>query len=313
MSTYKIQTPGNYPEESIWHSGHGEILKPGIFNEIDNTFLGCGTDISVMLLMWYQKTHTHAQNKCRNLLQNNILIKFFIKTTCLQLWHVSFLCCWQSHSCGMWCHIVRRAVLDVSKDFGAFIFKVLQAQHCKWSECLWNVGQYLCKNTLSHPGRVETWSNVSFLTPMCVGSSVCSTAVVLVNAIMSMSLFHLTCLIWPPWLTFLFLQSSAEWKKIFCIWNSVQYQLLVNISLWECFDVCYSPYWNMKLTSCSPNPVTAHLNKKLAVTLPTRARPRDGPAGQLPKVHVSYWPWYPHRFGVCVLTVIWVIRNLACR
>jgi hypothetical protein len=26
-SAYKIQTPGNYPEESIQHSGHGESLK----------------------------------------------------------------------------------------------------------------------------------------------------------------------------------------------------------------------------------------------------------------------------------------------
>jgi hypothetical protein len=25
---YKIQTPGNYPEESIQHSEHGESLKP---------------------------------------------------------------------------------------------------------------------------------------------------------------------------------------------------------------------------------------------------------------------------------------------
>jgi hypothetical protein len=27
MSAYKIQTPGNYPEESIQHSEHGESLK----------------------------------------------------------------------------------------------------------------------------------------------------------------------------------------------------------------------------------------------------------------------------------------------
>jgi len=26
-SEYKIQTPGNYPEESIQHSGHGESLE----------------------------------------------------------------------------------------------------------------------------------------------------------------------------------------------------------------------------------------------------------------------------------------------
>ena len=30
-SAYKIQTPGNYPEESIQHLEHGEILKSRIF------------------------------------------------------------------------------------------------------------------------------------------------------------------------------------------------------------------------------------------------------------------------------------------
>jgi hypothetical protein len=29
MSTYKIQTPGNYPEESIQQSEHGKSLKSG--------------------------------------------------------------------------------------------------------------------------------------------------------------------------------------------------------------------------------------------------------------------------------------------
>jgi len=31
MSAYKIQTPGNYPEESIQHSEHGESLKSRTF------------------------------------------------------------------------------------------------------------------------------------------------------------------------------------------------------------------------------------------------------------------------------------------
>jgi len=31
-SAYKIQTPGNYPEESIQHSEHGESLKSRIFH-----------------------------------------------------------------------------------------------------------------------------------------------------------------------------------------------------------------------------------------------------------------------------------------
>ena len=32
MSAYKIQTPENYPEESIQHSEQGESLKSRIFN-----------------------------------------------------------------------------------------------------------------------------------------------------------------------------------------------------------------------------------------------------------------------------------------
>ena len=31
-SAYKIQTPGNYPEESIQHSEHGASLKSRMFN-----------------------------------------------------------------------------------------------------------------------------------------------------------------------------------------------------------------------------------------------------------------------------------------
>jgi hypothetical protein len=38
-STYKIQTPGNYPEESIQHSEHGESLKSKILHFIWHTFL----------------------------------------------------------------------------------------------------------------------------------------------------------------------------------------------------------------------------------------------------------------------------------
>jgi len=30
MSAYKIQTPGNYPEENIQHAEHGESLKSSV-------------------------------------------------------------------------------------------------------------------------------------------------------------------------------------------------------------------------------------------------------------------------------------------
>jgi len=31
MSAFKIQTPGNYPKESIQHTEHGESLKSSLF------------------------------------------------------------------------------------------------------------------------------------------------------------------------------------------------------------------------------------------------------------------------------------------
>jgi len=39
-SAYKIQTPGNYPEESIQHTEHGESLKSKMYlttNGMENT------------------------------------------------------------------------------------------------------------------------------------------------------------------------------------------------------------------------------------------------------------------------------------
>jgi hypothetical protein len=35
-SAYKIQTPGNYPEENIQHTEHGESLKSRIHNDVKN-------------------------------------------------------------------------------------------------------------------------------------------------------------------------------------------------------------------------------------------------------------------------------------
>jgi len=34
-SAYKIQTPGNYPEENIQHTEHGEILKSRKVDDIE--------------------------------------------------------------------------------------------------------------------------------------------------------------------------------------------------------------------------------------------------------------------------------------
>lgn len=96
--------------------------------------------------------------------------------------------------------------------------------HCKWSKCLWNVGHYLCKNTLSHPRRVEIWSDVSFLAPINVGSSMFS------SCSGKCCYVHL-CFLWyvsfdlHGW-HFSFLESSTDWKQVlrivFCIWNFVK-------------------------------------------------------------------------------------------
>ena len=52
-STYKIQTPGNHPKESIQHSGHGESLKSRIemsyFTLPPNLYYGSSL-VSVLLL-----------------------------------------------------------------------------------------------------------------------------------------------------------------------------------------------------------------------------------------------------------------------
>jgi len=46
-SAYKIQTSGNYPEESIQHSEHGESLKSRILFSCNTTSCGHGEDIFV--------------------------------------------------------------------------------------------------------------------------------------------------------------------------------------------------------------------------------------------------------------------------
>jgi hypothetical protein len=38
-STYKIQTPGNYPEENIQHTEHGERLKSRIHRNLLQVFI----------------------------------------------------------------------------------------------------------------------------------------------------------------------------------------------------------------------------------------------------------------------------------
>ena len=44
-SAYKIQTPGNYPEERIQHSEHGKSLKPrrNFLFSVEGEVLSCNT------------------------------------------------------------------------------------------------------------------------------------------------------------------------------------------------------------------------------------------------------------------------------
>ena len=50
---YKIQTPGNYPEESIQHSEHGESLKSGIFQASMFDRLAC-------IMRWWLQVPTRS-------------------------------------------------------------------------------------------------------------------------------------------------------------------------------------------------------------------------------------------------------------
>jgi len=75
-SAYKIQTPWNYPEESIQHSEHGESLKSRIFN----IYCGCR-----LKMHWRLSDHSVA-------FSGNLYTKYF--QLCFRNVHVcyEFLC-----------------------------------------------------------------------------------------------------------------------------------------------------------------------------------------------------------------------------
>jgi hypothetical protein len=56
-SAYKIQTPGNYPEESIQHSEHGGTFKSRIISETSKI------KSSYHHFEWHARTHTHKHTK----------------------------------------------------------------------------------------------------------------------------------------------------------------------------------------------------------------------------------------------------------
>jgi len=72
-SAYKIQTPGNYPEESIQHSEHGESLKSR-----STTNFPIFTVVPCILILSKFFSPTDAQENC---FKSNI--KIYIKTAVL--------------------------------------------------------------------------------------------------------------------------------------------------------------------------------------------------------------------------------------
>jgi hypothetical protein len=59
-SAYKIQTPGNYPEESIQHSEQGESLKSSRLKMFEISFVGI-----ILCLRMSSKTHTRRPTPAR--------------------------------------------------------------------------------------------------------------------------------------------------------------------------------------------------------------------------------------------------------
>ena len=94
-STYKIQTPGNYPEESIKYSEHGESLRWRIH--------------AISLPHWKGETTeaktTEMRSRPGNLFSVHFLLFFsawlvrqyslfchvFLLTVCVQLWFISYM------------------------------------------------------------------------------------------------------------------------------------------------------------------------------------------------------------------------------
>jgi hypothetical protein len=51
-SAYKIQMPGNYPEENIQHAEHGESLKSRIFNLLCHIFFIVKGKVIPLQALW---------------------------------------------------------------------------------------------------------------------------------------------------------------------------------------------------------------------------------------------------------------------
>jgi len=82
MSAYKIQTPGNYPEEKIQHSEHGESLKSRILNI--STIIKCpkGT-LHYEIVTWEElTTHFHlTSSRCTYKPNETIIYDIMLKVS----------------------------------------------------------------------------------------------------------------------------------------------------------------------------------------------------------------------------------------
>jgi hypothetical protein len=95
-------------------------------------------------------------------------------------------------------------------------------------------------------------------------------------------------------------------RVMFCVWNSIKYGLFVTIFV-GMFWCMLQSLWKSETDSlwlCWSE--LSSLNKKLAVTVPIRVGQGLGQPDSCPGyLHVLSWPWYPHRFGMCLLVLQW--------
>jgi hypothetical protein len=75
-SAYKIQTPGNYPEESIQHSQHGESLK----SRKDNFCFLIKTAMYLFIKFVYMGVRGKPRMYCSLLAYCTVFIKFMFVT-----------------------------------------------------------------------------------------------------------------------------------------------------------------------------------------------------------------------------------------
>ena len=115
-STYKIQTPGNYPEGSIQHSEHGESLKSRLLLLILNSVLNSAHDLSSCNVL-NRPTCIHACIRTLMCLWEYSLIYIKIVRHVLQDWRSFF------QEVQAFCVVTQSSRVIYSWDFEAIIFR----------------------------------------------------------------------------------------------------------------------------------------------------------------------------------------------